>query len=146
MNLRNNFPSPNKLYLWHQSLLELPILTTVKDLFALTPNSTVAMAAPNSKMMRSHELDHHASPLVIDTSTAVYDGSRDEPPSPPPQPPPSPAGWNRLLSVCCVAINADYQVLTPRQARLPCAIKHLNSGVHDSNASKSAVLRTIAVC
>lgn len=144
MNLRNNSPSPNNLYLWHQSLLELPILTPVKDLFTSTTNSTLAMAAPNSKTMRSYELDH-ASPLAIDTSTAVYDGSRDESPSPPPQPPPSPAGWNRLLSVCCVAIDAYCQVLTPCQARLPCAIRHLNSGVHDSNASKSAVLRTIAV-
>ncbi|KAF3037738.1 hypothetical protein E8E11_006686 [Didymella keratinophila] len=60
------------------------------------------MAAPNSKTMRSHELDH-ASPLAIDTSTAVYDRSRDEPPSPPPQPPPSPAGWNRLLSLASLA-------------------------------------------
>jgi hypothetical protein len=102
------------------------------------------MAAPNSKTMRSHKPDH-VSRLAIDTTTATYNGSRDEPPSPPPQPPPSPAGWSRLLSVCCVAIDVCCQMLTPRQARLPCAIKLLNSGVHDSNASKSVVFSTVRI-
>ncbi|XPS80879.1 hypothetical protein M3J09_012824 [Ascochyta lentis] len=49
-----------------------------------------------NKTPRHHQFNN-AAHLIIDTSASVYNGSRDEPPSPPPQPPPSPAGWNRLL-------------------------------------------------
>jgi hypothetical protein len=54
--------------------------------------------------------------------------SRDDPPSPPPQPPPSPASWNRLPSVRCVT-RRHPGLLTLREARRPCAVANLNSGV-----------------
>lgn len=111
----NIFPSPNHIHL-SKALLSLTITLSLR-VFS-RPFSIIIMAAPDSKTMRPHSLDH-ATRLAIDTSAAVYDESRDEPPSPPPQPPPSPAGWNRLFRVLCVAIDAYYANADPTPSSTP---------------------------
>lgn len=78
--------------------------------------------------LNNNQNTHTSDPASLAINMHSQHRSRDDPPSPPPQPPPSPASWNRLLSVRCVA-RRHPSLLTLREARRPCTVANLNSGV-----------------